>query len=130
MPGVGATTTVGFEVSEIKRTSQTPKPDSGGGIITPVPVPIPDVPIPSAGVTFTQLNNSQSQYRVFNRSCVGCHNSGSGRLDLTNYDAAKAASSLIIQRINSATMPMPPTGLLRQNDRDLVRSWVNAGHPR
>lgn len=129
-PQAGEATLVSFEFDEIRHTAQLPPVADGPPPVEPVPVPIPDVPIPDGGVTHTQLNNSNSPYRVFNRSCVGCHNSGSGRLDLRDYDAAKAAASLIIQRINSTANPMPPTGLLRQNDRDLVQSWVNAGAPK
>ena len=124
---VSATTNIGFELNEIKHTSLQPPPIAGPPPVNPVPVPIPDVPIPAGGVKHSQLTSSSSPYRVFNRSCVGCHNSGSGRLDLTNYEAAAAAASLITQRMNNSSMPMPPTGLLRQNDRDLVQSWVNSG---
>lgn len=128
-PQMGEETLLSFEFNEIRHTAQMPPIVEGPPVVEPVPVPIPEVPIPNGGVTHRQLNDSNSPYRVFNRSCVGCHNSGSGRLDLRNYEAAKAAASLIIQRINSAANPMPPTGLLRQNDRDLVQSWVNAGTP-
>lgn len=127
--GFLATTTLGFDFNEVKHTNAYPDPVEPPIIDTPTPVVLPDIPVPEGGVTFVQLNSNSSPYRVFNRSCTGCHNSGSGRLNLTNYQAASAAAALIMTRMNSTTTPMPPTGRLRQNDRDMVQSWVNAGTP-
>ncbi len=127
-PNISDSTLISLEINELKETALLPSVPEIPDIVL-VPVVVPDVPIPTAGVKHSELINGNSPYRVFNRSCTGCHNSGSGRLDLTNYTAASAASALIISRMNSTASPMPPTGLLRQNDRDLVRSWVNAGTP-
>lgn len=129
-PDFVATTRVSFEFGELAATNRAPGDEAPPEVTNPVVVDIPDVPVPAGGVTFAQLTNSSSQYRVFNRSCTGCHGSGSGRLNLTNYEEASAAAALINQRMNDASAPMPPTGLLRQNDRDLVQSWIRAGTPR
>lgn len=125
-----AQTTVAVEFNEILFTNATPDDPEPPVVLDPVPVDIPLVPVPDGGVTYDQLTSRSSPYRVFNRTCVGCHNNNSGRLNLTNYETARDNSSLIIQRMNSAQSPMPPTGRLRQNDRDLVQSWVNAGSPK
>ncbi len=127
--GFQATTTVGFDFNEVKHTNAFPDPIEPPIVDTPIPVELPEVPIPDGGVTFAQLNSNSSPYRVFNRSCTGCHNSGSGRLDLTNYMAARAAATLILSRMNDTVSPMPATGQLRKNDRDMVQSWVNSGTP-
>lgn len=123
-------TTLGLEITEISFTNQMPDPPEGPVVTPPVVVELPDVPIPDGGVTWTQLTTASSPYRVFNRACVSCHGNNNGRLRLSNYEESRDNAALIMQRMNSTTNPMPPTGRLRQNDRDLVQSWVNSGAPR
>ncbi len=122
-------TRLGFEIDEIKYTTAMPDDPDDPVVGPPILVEIPNVPIPTAGVTYSQLTSSTSPYRVMNRSCLNCHG-GNATLNLTNYDIAKANTVKIIERMNSTTAPMPPTGRLRQNDRDMVQSWVNSGAPR
>lgn len=122
-------TLLGIEFGEIKNTNSFPDEPDVPVVGPPVEVDIPDVPIPDGGVTFAQLTSSTSPYRVFNRSCVSCHGSNSSSLNLASYNVAKENATKIIERMNSTTAPMPPTGRLRQNDRDMVRSWVNSGMP-
>lgn len=129
-PGFSNSSRLGFEFGELSNTTRPPEDITPPVIPDPVAVDIPDIPIPAEGVTFAQLTNSSSPYRVFNRSCVGCHGANSGRINLSNYDEASAAAALISQRMNDAAAPMPPTGLLRQNDRDIVQSWIRVGTPR
>jgi mono/diheme cytochrome c family protein len=122
-------TKISLQIDEIAHTLLQPDASNGPQVGPITAFDIPDIPIPTGGVTFTQLITSNSVYRVFDRSCAGCHNSG-GVFDIKNYDVAVSKASLIIQRMNSATNPMPPSGLLKLNDRDLVKSWVNAGTPK
>jgi cytochrome c5 len=122
-----ATTQLGFEISEIRTTTEMPDDPDAPVVMPPVVVDMPDVPIPTEGVRHSQLVSNNSPYRVFNRSCTGCHNGGGQAPNLTDYNTARAATTMIINRMNSTANPMPPSGILRQNDRDLVQSWVNSG---
>lgn len=130
-PGVSATTQVAFIIEHIRHTTQSPTPPTPGPLVPVIPYPVPEVPVPPGGVKFSELISGSSPYRVFARSCTGCHNSGnmSGNLDLTNYDAARSKASTIQSRMNNSASPMPPSGLLRQNDRDMVNSWISFGTP-
>lgn len=126
---LSATTQVGFDFNEVRHTTASPEDDVAPIIETPVLVDIPVVPIPDGGVTFVELTSMTSPYRVFNRSCVSCHGANATIIKLTNYETAKANADRIVARMNDVNSPMPPSGLLNQNDRDLVRSWVNTGTP-
>jgi mono/diheme cytochrome c family protein len=128
-PAVTATTKAGFIFQHIKNTAQEPGAAGTAPNVPITPVPLPDVPPPEGGVTYSQLVSDNGVYRVFGRSCLGCHNNNnmSGALNLQSYDAAVAKAATISARINDAANPMPPSGLLRQNDRDLVQSWIDNG---
>ncbi|MBX3023217.1 MAG: hypothetical protein KF799_16200 [Bdellovibrionales bacterium] len=82
-------------------------------------------------VTFADLNSANPTTGVFSRSCNNCHNANNrqGSLDLTNYAASVAVASTIRSRMNNAGNPMPPAGLLSNNDRAVVDVWVNGGAP-
>jgi len=128
-PGVSDATKIGLQIGEISHTKLQPE-SSNPPVVGPiVAVDLPNVPIPNGGATFTQLITSNSPYRVFDRSCASCHN-GNGQFNIRDYATASARAALIMERMNNMANPMPPTGRLRENDRDLVQSWVNAGAPR
>ncbi|WP_413291495.1 hypothetical protein [Bdellovibrio sp. HCB337] len=90
----------------------------------------PVVNIP-ASVTYTQLTGT-TDLGVFRSQCLTCHNSidQRGGLDLSNYDAAKARVSKIVDRMNDAGAPMPQSGLLDTRSRELVRKWMSLGAPK
>lgn len=101
--------------------NETPAPEIGNEDGTPKPVT----------VTYAQLMSSGNTMGVFANHCIVCHNSStaSGSLNLTNYNAARAAINSINSRMNDAGRPMPPAGILSANLREYVGIWVDNGGP-
>lgn len=67
---------------------------------------------------------------IMTNSCAlaGCHVSGAGQLDLSNYsnvkliaDNGKLEERVLIQK------NMPPAGPLSQNDQELIKRWLETG---
>ncbi len=98
---------------------------SGGGTTGGGGIPLPTT------VTHTQLLSTDVNLNVLNRACIRCHSGANppAGLNLTNYAAARAAAGEMVTRMNDSTNPMPPTGMLSERDRDLVRIWQTGGAP-
>lgn len=81
-------------------------------------------------VTYTDLMGA-TDVNVFKKSCVSCHSSANlaGGFDISTYDRAKERNSKIVERMNNANSPMPPTGILSPTSRKLVQKWVSLGSP-
>lgn len=99
--------------------------DPGGGNTTGGPDP---VPLPTA-VTHTQLMSTDVNLNVFRRACMNCHSGANPPqgLDITNFNLARARAALIVERMNDNNNPMPPSGMLSDRDRELVRIWQTGG---
>jgi hypothetical protein len=100
--------------------------DTSGGSTTGTMEP----PLPTS-VTHTQLLSTNVDLNVFNRACTRCHsgNAPPAGLDLTNYTQARTAVAEIVNRMNDSNNPMPPSGMLSERDRDMVRIWQTGGAP-
>ena len=70
---------------------------------------------------------------LMNSHCITCHGSisPSGGLSLTNYTEVRQSTEFgnLINRMNSTSNPMPPTGILSSNKRQIMDNWVSAGFP-
>ena len=68
---------------------------------------------------------------VISNSCISCHGGSSpqGNLLLETYSQVRnsAENGTLIQRINDATDPMPPSGLLPAQTRALIDKWAQDG---
>ena len=98
--------------------------------LEPVVIEIPDT------VSF-----SEYIIPIFNDHCnnSGCHSSGGVAPDLTatnafadlwNYgliDTVEDESSILYQRMNSTSKPMPPSGKLATGEEQLVLEWIKQG---
>lgn len=77
-------------------------------------------------VTFADVSS------IFETNCQSCHNSSimAGNLLLTNYAEIKEAtqSGNVLSRINSSDNPMPVSGLMSQENRDLIQDWADGGY--
>lgn len=69
---------------------------------------------------------------VISNSCISCHGGSNpqGNLLLESYNRVRnsAENGTLIQRINDATDPMPPSGLLPAQTRALFDEWVQNGY--
>jgi hypothetical protein len=69
---------------------------------------------------------------VLSNYCLTCHKGSSpaANLDLSVYqnvvDIAK--SGKLVNRINDASSPMPPKGLLPQSTRMTIEQWTKEGY--
>ncbi len=65
--------------------------------------------------------------------CVTCHagTAASASLDLTNYQNVRASSENgnLLERIENTSDPMPPSGLLSAEDRQIIAKWAADGFP-
>jgi hypothetical protein len=88
-----------------------------------------DVILP-AKVSYNDLMGS-TDINVFKKSCISCHSSSNlaGGFDISIYDRAKDKNTKIIERMNNANSPMPPSGILNPTSRKLVEKWVGLGSP-
>lgn len=69
---------------------------------------------------------------IMSNNCTNCHGTpttNGAPMSLTTYDEVKEAveNRGLIVRINSATNPMPQSGLLPQVSRDLIQQWEDDG---
>lgn len=68
---------------------------------------------------------------VIDTNCIGCHGTSSPQagLSLVTYQQVRTAaeSGNLIARMNNATNPMPPSGILSANTRALIDAWAADG---
>lgn len=88
--------------------------------------PTPD-PDPIAKVTY--VGNVKA---IIDGNCTTCHgttptNGAPPSSSFTNYNEVKNRVDAIISRTNNASNPMPPTGLMSQNLRDIIQQWKTDG---
>lgn len=116
----GSDDVIALEFSALKATT---------GPIVPAPTPTPTPsPTPIGVVTYSSL---LSQGGVIMSRCNLCHSGDTNSpMDLFHYESAKALAPKIKIRINDPNNPMPPKGLLPQNERDILNAWVDQGAPR
>ena len=83
-------------------------------------------------ITRTIKYNSDVQNIMFNH-CVTCHggSSPSAGLDLTTYENVRRSTEqgTLSQRINDAANPMPQSGLLPSEQRQIIAKWIQDGFP-
>lgn len=74
--------------------------------------------------------NPDIQAIMYN-NCITCHGgiAPSAGLALTNYNDVKQAAQngSLISRMNNATAPMPPNGLVSAEQRQLIDKWKTDG---
>lgn len=91
--------------------------------LTQNPDPDPD-PEPTAKITYDDDIKT-----IMTNNCTSCHSSPpqGAPFSLTTYTQVKNRVDGIISRINNASSPMPPSGLMPQNLRDMVQQWKDDG---
>jgi mono/diheme cytochrome c family protein len=79
-------------------------------------------------ISYEQLASTATGARgVFANRCASCHGTGgvsNAKWDLTSYAATVAKKDTILMRIDNTAQPMPPTGLLDERERALIRLWL------
>ncbi len=82
-------------------------------------------PDPSTEITYDDDIKS-----ILNNRCTGCHGNptqNGAPFSLTTFNSAKNRIDDIISRINNASNPMPPSGLMSQEVRDEIQQWKDDG---
>ncbi len=81
----------------------------------------------------TAVSFSADVQPIINTNCISCHAPGGQQetQPLTTYSEIKvfAENGKLIERTNNSSLPMPPTGLMVECNRDFLKAWVNAGAP-
>lgn len=72
--------------------------------------------------------------QILEDHCFKCHKSTSptySQIPFETYDQLKvvADNGKLVLRTNDPGQPMPQEGLMSVCNRDIIRSWVNAGAP-
>ncbi len=86
-------------------------------------------PIPDSTSKITYTNEIKT---IMMNNCYDCHNnpaSNGAPMSLTTYQEVKNAvnSRGLINRINSTTNPMPPSGIMSLNNKALIQQWKDDG---
>lgn len=92
----------------------------------PNPNPNPN-PNPSGKITYD--GNIKV---IISNNCTSCHGNpttNSAPMSLTTYTQVKSAVETrgLIDRINNASNPMPQSGLMSLNNRNLIQQWKDDG---
>lgn len=70
--------------------------------------------------------------KIIDNNCVECHGGydPADGLDLTTYNKVKHAAEdhHLLDLIHSTSKPMPPEGLLPENERAIITSWAKNGY--
>jgi len=70
---------------------------------------------------------------IMTNNCITCHSgpAPSANLDLSTYLNVRYSSEqgTLVERLNNATNPMPPNGILPAETRQLIDKWVTDGFP-
>ncbi|AUP80820.1 hypothetical protein [Flavivirga eckloniae] len=88
--------------------------------------PDPD-PDPDPNTKITYEGNVKN---IINSNCVQCHAStpvNGAPFSLTTFTEVKNRVDGILSRINNASSPMPPSGLMPSNNRTLIQQWKDDG---
>lgn len=89
-------------------------------------------PTPPKPITEEVHYDPEVQTIMFN-NCITCHAGAapSAGLRLDNYQDTKFATEngTLIERMNSTTSPMPPSGILPAEQRQIMDKWVLDGFP-
>ena len=69
---------------------------------------------------------------IITNNCIGCHsgpNANAG-LDLSSYANVRGAAEQgnLVNRINNGSNPMPPTGILPPETRQIIDQWIADGY--
>lgn len=67
---------------------------------------------------------------IIDGTCIRCHGTtltNGAPFSITTFDEAKTNIDIITSRINNASNPMPPTGLMSQSNRDIIAQWQTDG---
>ncbi len=91
-----------------------------------------DESIPTPPINRLVKYNPDIQGIMFNH-CITCHGGAapSGGFALTTYDQVRfyTENKNLISRINDTSDPMPPSGLLKSENRQIIEKWVADGFP-
>ena len=83
------------------------------------------------GCDTTAVKYSAQVTNLLENNCYACHSVASdvagSPFDTYETLLPLAQSGKLVERINDAANPMPPTGLMPDCDRLKIEAWVNAG---
>jgi len=69
---------------------------------------------------------------IMTNNCITCHGgpAAAAGLDLTTYNnVSSSIMGTLLNRVNDAQNPMPPSGLMPPVDRQKLQKWLNDGLP-
>ena len=69
---------------------------------------------------------------IMTNNCITCHGGSAPNagLDLTNYtNVSTSILGNLLNRVNDAQNPMPPSGLMLPIDRQKLQKWLDDGLP-
>lgn len=85
-------------------------------------------PDPDPDPTAVTYNNTVQS--IISGNCLNCHGSPTANgapTSYTTFTQVKNGIDGIINRINNASNPMPQSGLMSQENRDLIQQWKDDG---
>ena len=113
---LGILTVLGFLLASCSSDSDDPDPDNNNM---------------NGNTDITYVGNIRG---IITANCTGCHGdppTQGAPMSLTTYNDVRGAVETrnLLARINSTTNPMPPTGQMQSDIRQLIEDWVDLGMP-
>lgn len=82
--------------------------------------------------TTTSVTYSTDIAPIMTNYCLTCHSGAAPEagLNLDNYTDVKAAvqNGQLVDRVNDANSPMPPSGLMSITNREKIEDWIDGGY--
>jgi len=79
-----------------------------------------------------EVTYSKDVASLMNNYCLTCHSGAdpTAGLSLDSYTNVKAVaeSGQLVDRINDTNNPMPPSGIMSENNRNIIINWIAGGY--
>lgn len=88
-----------------------------------------DTPTPEVIEAPTKITFEANVKSIISQNCFECHNGPSARagVRLENFQQIMTSGASVLRRMNDANNPMPPSGLLRPELRNIINQWASDG---
>ena len=91
-----------------------------------------EIPLDEVGDPIVEIVTYDGDVKaIIDNNCTGCHGAVSPQagLSLVNFQQVRAAAENgnLIPRMNNATNPMPPSGILPAATRAIIDKWADDG---
>jgi hypothetical protein len=82
----------------------------------------------------TTVSYANDVVPILKSNCYGCHDTGNFSISNSQFDDYNLLKNYVtggelVGRINDVSSPMPPSQLMDDCNRNIIKAWVEAGAP-